>query len=39
LEGDTLKLCFGEERPKEFKTKPDSKQWMLVLTREKEKDK
>ena len=39
LEGDTLKLCFGVERPKEFKTKANSKQWMLVLKREKENDK
>jgi uncharacterized protein (TIGR03067 family) len=39
LAGDTLKLCFGEERPKEFKTKADSKQWMVVLKREKQKDK
>src|SRR5262249_42661768 len=39
LEDDTLKLCFGEERPKEFKTKPDSGGWILVLKREKERDK
>ncbi len=39
LEGDTLKLCFGEDRPTAFKTKAESKQWMVVLKREKKKDK
>jgi uncharacterized protein (TIGR03067 family) len=39
LEGDTLKVCFGEERPTEFKTKANSKQWLLVLKRKKENDK
>ena len=38
-EGDTLKLCYGEERPKEFKTELDSKKWVLVLKREKKKEK
>ena len=35
LAGDTLKVCFGVQRPKEFKTELDSKKWILVLKREK----
>ena len=36
LDGDTLKLCFGEKaRPTEFKTSQESPGLLLVLKREK----
>ena len=45
VEGDTLKFCYGEPRPSEFKTKPNRQpggppipnldQRMFVLKREK----
>jgi uncharacterized protein (TIGR03067 family) len=38
LDGDTLKMCFdvqGQERPKEFKTKPDSNLMLAVCKRVK----
>jgi hypothetical protein len=37
LKGDTLKVCYGSERPAEFKTKPDSSQKLYVFKREKPK--
>jgi uncharacterized protein (TIGR03067 family) len=40
LDGDTLKICFdvpGNERPKEFKTTPDSGRLLLVCKRLKSK--
>ncbi len=36
--GDTLKVCYGPERPTEFKTKPDSSQKMYVFKRVPKKD-
>jgi uncharacterized protein (TIGR03067 family) len=36
LKGDTLKVCYGAERPTEFKTKPDSDQKLYIFKREKE---
>jgi RNA polymerase sigma factor (sigma-70 family) len=35
LRGDTLKVCYGSERPTEFKTKPDSSLKLYVLKRQK----
>jgi uncharacterized protein (TIGR03067 family) len=35
LDGDVLKICFGEHRPKEFTAKQGSKQAMWVLKRMK----
>ena len=35
LKGDTLKICYGPERPTEFKTKPDSFQRLFLFKREK----
>jgi uncharacterized protein (TIGR03067 family) len=36
LEGDTLKICFGEgSRPTEFATQEDTKTMLLVLKRDK----
>jgi uncharacterized protein (TIGR03067 family) len=35
LKGDTLKVCYGPERPTEFKTKPYSYQKLYVFEREK----
>jgi uncharacterized protein (TIGR03067 family) len=35
LKGETLKVCYGPERPTEFKTKPDSSQRLYVFEREK----
>ena len=37
VEGDTFKFCYGEERPTEFKTKPEREldQRMFVFKREK----
>lgn len=36
LEGDTLKICYGQERPNEFKTKPKVDQRLHVYKREKQ---
>jgi RNA polymerase sigma factor (sigma-70 family) len=35
LEGDTLTVCLGEERPTEFACKPGTKMMLVVLKREK----
>jgi RNA polymerase sigma factor (sigma-70 family) len=35
LKGDTLTICYGPERPTEFKTKPNSYQKLYVFKREK----
>jgi uncharacterized protein (TIGR03067 family) len=35
IEGDTLKVCFGEVRPKEFKTKPGTADFIWVLKKAK----
>jgi RNA polymerase sigma factor (sigma-70 family) len=37
LKGDSLKVCYGPERPTEFKTKPYSYQKLYVFQREKPK--
>jgi uncharacterized protein (TIGR03067 family) len=35
LDGDDLKICFGEQRPKEFPAKVDSGNVLYVLKRDK----
>jgi uncharacterized protein (TIGR03067 family) len=35
LDGDELKICFGQQRPKEFPTKVDSGTMLYVLKRDK----
>src|SRR5205823_4754039 len=42
IDGDTLKICYndpGEERPKEFKSKEDTKISLSAYKRVKDKDK
>jgi len=35
LAGDSLKICYGPQRPAQFKTKPDSAQKLYVFERQK----
>src|SRR5262245_30126494 len=35
LEGDTLRICIGKDRPTEFVTKDESARYLLILKKEK----
>jgi RNA polymerase sigma factor (sigma-70 family) len=37
LRGDSLKVCYGSERPTQFKTRPDSSEKLYVFERQKPK--